>query len=125
MSLLKFTALLALLSLSTPVFSFTSNQRISHVTTTSKMHSSNRKVTPLFSTEPEQNEMDIPLPEKPSEPEGTQYPIEFPSPLLLGSSMLLAIMGTGEVSYGKRIGCVCKPLFSLLLCFSSNNRICI
>jgi hypothetical protein len=118
MSLQKFTALLALLLLSTPVFSFTTNQRISHVTTTSRMHSSNRKVTPLFSTEPEQNDMtDIPLPETsiatPSEPEGTQYPIDAPSPLLLATSMVLAIVGTGEVSYGKRIVFLCKPWFSL------------
>jgi hypothetical protein len=122
MSLLKFPALLALLLSSTPVFSFTTNQKISHVTTTSRMHSSNRRVTPLFSTEPEQNDMtNIPLPETsiatPSEPEGTQYPIDVPSPLLLATSVVLAIVGTGEVSYGKRIVCLCKPWFSLLFFF--------
>lgn len=30
------------------------------------------------------------------EEEGTSYPIDLPSPLLLGASMVLAISGTGE-----------------------------
>jgi hypothetical protein len=32
---------------------------------------------------------------KPTEPEGTQYPINLPSPLLLASGMILAIVCTG------------------------------
>jgi hypothetical protein len=35
----------------------------------------------------------------PQEPEGTQYPINVPSPLLLGSGMVLAIVCTGMFLY--------------------------
>lgn len=33
----------------------------------------------------------------PTEPEGTSYPINAPSPILLSASMLLAIVGTGKL----------------------------
>jgi hypothetical protein len=37
-------------------------------------------------------------PVKPNEPEGSSYPLDVPSPLLLASSMVLAIGATGEFS---------------------------
>jgi hypothetical protein len=45
--------------------------------------------------------VDIPQvaePVKPNEPEGSSYPLNVPSPLLLASSMVLAIGATGEFS---------------------------
>lgn len=61
-----------------------------------------RRLSPIFSTEPDNGGglgSDTPLPESSvcaSEPEGTQYPLDVPSPILLASSMVLAIVGTGE-----------------------------
>lgn len=41
------------------------------------------------------------------EEEGTSYPIDLPSPLLLGASMVLAISGTGEE--------LCGVLYTIIL----------
>jgi hypothetical protein len=60
--------------------------------------------TALFSSPPgDEDKIDVVAPEAtttsapptPSEPEGTSYPIDLPSPLLLSTSMILAIIGTG------------------------------
>ena len=102
----KFTALLVALILSAPAFSFT-NQVLIHKRSLSSIQQLERTrgLSPIFSTEPE-NDVglgdDIPLPENSvsapisNEPEGTQYPLNVPSPILLAASMILAIVGTGE-----------------------------
>mmetsp|Transcript_33810 Transcript_33810/g.81982 ORF Transcript_33810/g.81982 Transcript_33810/m.81982 type:complete len:158 (-) Transcript_33810:102-575(-) len=99
----KLTALLVALFLSAPVLAFT-NQRIDR-SLPSMQWERTRGLSPIFSTEPENNGGlgdDIPLPESSvspptsNEPEGTQYPLNVPSPLLLASSMILAIVGTGS-----------------------------
>jgi len=64
-----------------------------------------RQRSVLYSTPSEDNsssemttstaEPDADTPPAPKEPEGTQYPIDLPSPLLLGSAMLSAIVSTG------------------------------
>eukprot|EP00980_Cylindrotheca_fusiformis_P028575 scaffold22612_cov138-Cylindrotheca_fusiformis.AAC.9 len=103
---MNFLRLLALLAAwSTPgVVSFTTTRthqlhpRASHhhVVRTPPM---SKAIMPLFSsTDPNDDDFpDIPLvPDTPSEPEGTQYPLDVPSPILLASSMVLAIVGTGS-----------------------------
>mmetsp|Transcript_8792 Transcript_8792/g.21464 ORF Transcript_8792/g.21464 Transcript_8792/m.21464 type:complete len:160 (-) Transcript_8792:4379-4858(-) len=62
------------------------------------------KTTMMFSTPPERDDFNAfadPLssnkpPISASEPEGTSYPIDLPSPILLASSMVLAIVGVGS-----------------------------
>jgi hypothetical protein len=60
--------------------------------------------TALFSSPPgDEDKVDVVAPKAtttsapptPSEPEGTEYPIDLPSPLLLSTSMILAIIGIG------------------------------
>jgi hypothetical protein len=51
--------------------------------------------TRLWSTPEEQEGKAV----APKEPEGTQYPVDVPSPILLGSSMILAIGVTGKLQY--------------------------
>lgn len=86
----KLTTLLVALVLSAPVFSFT-NQRIGTSFASVQLERS-RGHFQIFSTEPENDgELggDIPLPKtsvttsSSSEPEGTQYPVDLPSPILL------------------------------------------
>ena len=99
----KITALLVVLALSTPVLSFT-NQGVTTSFASVQFDRSRGQFSPIFSTEPENDTGlgdDIPLPESSvsttsSEPEGTQYPLNVPSPILLASSMILAIVGTGK-----------------------------
>ena len=73
--------------------------------------------TVLYSTEPHNDEesseasqaaskaadTSVAAPPKTSEPDGTSYPINLPSPLLLSTSMILAIIGTGKDIFGERI----------------------
>lgn len=69
---------------------------------------SRSKTTAIFSTPPDGEESEgldafsdpltankPPVPD--STPNGTSYPIDVPSPILLGSSMVLAIIGVGSV----------------------------
>lgn len=100
----KVTSLLVVLAFSTPVLSFT-NQGVTTSFASVQLDRSKGRFSPIFSTEPENDTGlgdDIPLPESSvttttsSEPEGTQYPLNVPSPILLASSMVLAIVGTGE-----------------------------
>jgi hypothetical protein len=61
-----------------------------------------RESTSLFSSddkESESSEKSVSKPPAPVEPEGTSYPIDLPSPLLLSVSMVLAIAGTGKDRY--------------------------
>eukprot|EP00978_Attheya_sp_CCMP212_P029279 scaffold103504_cov55-Attheya_sp.AAC.2 len=54
-----------------------------------------------ISSEESSVSVDVPQvvePVKPNEPEGSSYPLDVPSPLLLASSMVLAIGATGEFS---------------------------
>lgn len=109
MSLLKlFTVVGVLLAfLATPGYSFSSQRlvvsNIASSTTQYNVVSRNHKFM-LFSTEGNEtpkasSEVVEPAPQTavtPSEPEGTQYPINAPSPILLALSMVLAIVGTGE-----------------------------
>jgi hypothetical protein len=73
--------------------------------------------TVLYSTEPQNDEessealqvatetsdTSVAAPPQTSEPDGNSYPIDLPSPLLLSTSMILAIMGTGKDIFGESI----------------------
>ncbi|CAJ1953649.1 unnamed protein product [Cylindrotheca closterium] len=105
----KLIALLLASLLSAPVISFTNQQRSIHSTSlllpSIQQLERTRGSSPIFSTDPDNDNGlgdDIPLPESSvstptsSEPEGTQYPLNVPSPILLATSMILAIVGTGS-----------------------------
>ena len=93
----------ALFSGSTHAFTSNFHQRAPVVS----VSASTSKATKIFSTPPENEEeqgLDAfadpltankpPVPD--STPEGTSYPIDAPSPILLASSMVLAIIGVGK-----------------------------
>jgi len=86
---------------------------VQHAATVGPCQVNRGEVTPrsrplLFSSPRDEEKIDstiddtpVPTPENfksVSEPEGTSYPIDLPSPLLLATSMILAIVGTGRSS---------------------------
>jgi hypothetical protein len=90
-----------LLLLLTCVSSFTTHRYNPRFGVASTQKISLREITSLFSTddtveESESSEKSVSEPPAPVEPEGTSYPIDLPSPLLLSVSMVLAIAGTGK-----------------------------
>ncbi len=97
---------IALFSGSTDAFTSNFHRRASVVS----ISTSTSKTTKIFSTPPESEEeqgLDAfadpltankpPVPDM--TPEGTSYPIDAPSPILLASSMVLAIIGVGKQQF--------------------------
>lgn len=95
------------LILATALFSGSAHAFTSNFGQRASVVSVSAKTTQIFSTPPENEEeqgLDAfadpltankpPVPD--STPEGTSYPIDAPSPILLASSMVLAIIGVGK-----------------------------
>lgn len=95
------------LILATALFSGSAHAFTSNFGQRASVVSVSAKTTQIFSTPPENEEeqgLDAfadpltankpPVPD--STPEGTSYPIDAPSPILLASSMVLAIIGVGS-----------------------------